>query len=93
MWVQLYNIHLGTMNKFYGKRIGNLIGNIIDYDVDKDRVGWGAFLRLKIWVDITKPLVRGYLLHNSNKPLWIFFKYEKLSNFYFNCGLIKHPES
>lgn len=93
MRAQLNNIPFGMINKFYGKRIGKSIGKIIDYVVDKDGVGWDAFLRLKIWVDITKPLVRGCLIQNQDKPLWISFKYKRLPNFYFNCDLIKHSES
>lgn len=44
MWVQLHNIPFGMMNKVYRERLGKLIGEIIDFDVDKDGVGWGAFL-------------------------------------------------
>lgn len=92
MWVQMHNILFGMMNKIYGERLRRLIGDIIDYDVDKDGVDWGAFLHFRIWVDINKPLVQGCLIHNMEKPLWVSFKYERLPNFCFHCSIIKYPK-
>lgn len=66
------------------------MGDIIDINVDKDGVGWGPFLKIKVWVDITRPLVRGGLIHYLGNPLWIAFKYEQLPNFFFHCCIIKH---
>lgn len=43
------------MNKFYREKLGKAIGEVIDTNVDRDGVGWGPFLRIKVWVDITKP--------------------------------------
>lgn len=89
----MHNISFGMMNKVYGKSLEKLIGEIIKIDVDKNGVGWGPFLRVKIWVDITKALLQGSLINPLGKPLWIVFKYERLSNFYFKCGIIKHPST
>lgn len=46
------------MNKIYGKFLEKSLGEIIEVDVDKDGARWSPFLWVKIWVDITKPLVR-----------------------------------
>lgn len=35
----------------------------MDMDVDRDGVGWRSYLRVKVWVDMTKPLVRGSLMN------------------------------
>lgn len=40
--MQLHNIPFGIMNKFYNNRIRKSIGEIINYDLDKDGVGWGG---------------------------------------------------
>lgn len=46
MWVQLHNIHFGMMNRVFGEILGNKIGEIINIDVDNDKVGWGPFLQI-----------------------------------------------
>jgi hypothetical protein len=50
----------------------------------------GEYLRVKVWVDLTKPLPRGRMLHVQNRSIWIPFKYEKLLRFCFMCVVIKH---
>lgn len=55
MWVQLHNIPLGMMNRVYGEKLEKIIGEILDIDVDLDAIGWGPYLIIKTWVDITKP--------------------------------------
>lgn len=44
----MHNVSFGMMNKFYGKNLGKAIGEILDIDVDKDRVGWGPILRINV---------------------------------------------
>lgn len=47
------------MNIHYGELIGNTVGRVLDVDVDNDDMGWGSFLRVKVNLDLFKPLVRG----------------------------------
>lgn len=81
------------MNRFYGEHFGSLIGEVNDIDVNTDRLGWGPYLRIKVWVDITKPLMCGTLLNHEGKLIWIPLKYKRLSNFCFKYGVIKHVVS
>lgn len=64
----------------------------MDMDVDKDGVGWRPYLRVKVWVDITKPLVRGSLMNPLGNQTWIAMKYERLPSFCFKCGIFRHPK-
>lgn len=50
----------------------------------------GPYLRVKTLVDITKPLIRRSLINIPSRQIWISFKYERLPNFCFKCGTIKH---
>lgn len=59
IWVQLHNIPLGGMTMNVGKNIGELAGKVLEIDVDNEGVGWGPYLRVKISINITKPLMRG----------------------------------
>lgn len=90
MWVQLHGLSFGMMNRAYGNRIENQIGEVIDIDVDKNGLGWGPFFRVRVQINITKPLHYDTLLNQEGTPIWIPFKYERLPNFCFNCGVILH---
>jgi len=89
-WVQVHDMPLICMNKEIGTRIGESIGKVEDVDVTGDGVGWGRFLRIRVQVDISKPLERGRALHLNGKSIWVSFKYEKLPHFCYSCGRIVH---
>lgn len=74
MWVQLHDLLMGMMNRVYAERLGKSIGEIIEIDVDRERAGWGPYLRLKMWVDISKPLICGSLINVLGKQQWVSFK-------------------
>lgn len=57
------------MNSFYGRKIGARIGWVEDIDVDSDGMGWGPCLRLKVWIDLIKPLMRGTLISNEGNKV------------------------
>ena len=50
----------------------------------------GEFLRVKIKIDLYKPLIRGRMLKFDGKSTLIGFKYERLPKFYYHCGVICH---
>jgi len=47
------------MNSDIRYRIGESIGKVEEVDVTGDGVGWGRFLRIRVHIDLTKPLDRG----------------------------------
>ena len=55
-----------------------LAGNVIKMDVDGDGKASGAFLRVRVAVEIDKPLRRGVLLQMSKaeEPKWFDVLYE-----------------
>lgn len=49
------------------------------------------FLRYRIELDVTKPILTGFFLErNGRKPTWIDLKYENLPNVCFKCGVLTH---
>jgi hypothetical protein len=50
---------MGLMNKAVDKVIGDEIGESIEVDFESDDLAAGRFLRLKVRLDICKPLMRG----------------------------------
>jgi hypothetical protein len=73
--------------------VGGTLGNVVSVDVPEHGVGWGPFLRVRLSLDITKPIPRGRLVtFHAVGQLWISFKYERLPWICFHCGVIGHLE-
>jgi hypothetical protein len=89
-WVRMYDLPLACMSKAMGFRIGASVGEVLEVDADDEGVGWGEYLRVRIVLDLTKPLSRGRRLKLRDRSIWITFKYEKIPRFCFNCGVIQH---
>jgi hypothetical protein len=89
-WVRISNLPLVCMNMEIGKQIGAAIGEVEMIDTDEEGVGWGEFLRARIKLDITKPLLRGRRMKLGGNSIWARFQYEQLPYFCFECGVIKH---
>lgn len=84
LWIQLHNIPFGGVNKAVGLQIGGLIGEVLEMDLDKEGIGWGPYLRVKVAINILKPLMRGIHLSMGGTRTWISFQYERLPFFCFN---------
>jgi hypothetical protein len=78
------------MGREVGLKLGASVGKVEKVDTEKDGVGWGEFLRVKINIDLYKPLCRGRMLKFDGKSTLVGFKYEHLPKFCFHCGVICH---
>jgi hypothetical protein len=66
IWVRAYGIPLGLMDKETGELLGDAIGEFLCVDVDDNGQAAGEYLRIKVKIDITKPLMRGTTLYLEN---------------------------
>ncbi|XP_040987632.1 uncharacterized protein LOC121235350 [Juglans microcarpa x Juglans regia] len=89
-WVQCHDLPFAGMNANTSLNLGKAVGEVLKVDTDSSGVCWESFLRIKVMIDLTKPLARGRFLNLGNSKYWIPFKYEKLPNFCYHCGKIKH---
>lgn len=46
MWVQLHDLSFGLMNRNFSTKLGKLMGEVTDIDVDQDGLGCGLYLRV-----------------------------------------------
>lgn len=51
------------MNRIVGNRIANEVGIPLLVDAPKSDLAWGLFLCIWVEIDITKPLMRGKMIH------------------------------
>jgi hypothetical protein len=61
-WTRMFILPLSCMSAEMGHQIGKSVGIVEDVETKDDGVGWGMYLRVKIRLDIAKPLARGCVL-------------------------------
>lgn len=89
-WVRMTNLPLACMEREVDFKLGASVGRVEEVDTDKDGVGWGEFLRVKINIDLYKPLSRSRMIKFDGKSRLVGFKFERLPKFCYHCGVICH---
>ena len=90
-WVLIFNLPLNCRTKEIGWAIGAKLGEVLEVDVQDLGVQWGRCLRVRVRLDVTKKLVRGKKITvGGGESRWVNFKYERLPNFCYRCGLLSH---
>ncbi|KAK6164465.1 hypothetical protein DH2020_001329 [Rehmannia glutinosa] len=90
-WVQAHGLPLDYLTNQNGSKIGELLGTFVytDWEICCGKFSCRKFLRLKVVLDVRKPILTGFWLKRNGLPdVWIDFKYEKLGVFCYKCGLI-----
>ena len=90
-WIQIHNLPLKSRTKETGYSIGATIGEVVEVDVTENRVQWEKCLRVRVMVDVTRRLIKGKRVTIEGvEGRWVQFKYERLPNFCYQCGLLNH---
>lgn len=89
-WVRMFHLPLACMGSEVGFQIRSSMGTVEEVETNEDGVRWGKYLRVRIILDLNKPLSRGRKLQLNGKSVLIEFKYERLPRFCFFCGCIRH---
>ena len=93
-WVQLHNLPDQCLTQATGEAVGNTIGALVQVVDPKDDGEGGEFLRIRVVIDIKKPLPRCCKLWSEGKHVrWALLKFERLPNFCYWCGKVTHSES
>lgn len=79
------------------RKIGNAISDCIasfkKVDMNSLSGGWKSFMRIRVVLDVTKPLKRRMKLKRVGRDWsWADFCYERLPNFCFICELLGHTD-
>lgn len=90
-WVRAYDIPVIAMNMAIAKIIGDVFGRALELDEEQVMLS-AKYLRVRVMVDVTKPLRRGIIMVFGKTKVWVELKYERLPNFCCTCGWLGHVE-
>ena len=81
------------MTEEVGKDLGSKLGKYIESDKRPWLSEQAKFMQIRVDIPIDKPLQRGGNIVNlEGEKYWVTFKYERLPNFCFLCGVLGHDE-
>ncbi|PPD83284.1 hypothetical protein GOBAR_DD19782 [Gossypium barbadense] len=92
-WVQIHEVPLGLFSRSLAMLLGNFIGVFLEYDASNLRKENRNFMRVRVQIDVRKPIRRKKQVMSNGVCSYIKFKYEKLSLFCFFCGRLGHNDS
>ncbi|XP_070025680.1 uncharacterized protein [Nicotiana sylvestris] len=66
LWVQVWNIPLHWLSKDVGRKIGQALGGTVDIVIPDNGSKEGRYMRIKVTMNINRPLPRGELLKEKD---------------------------
>ncbi|XP_010680870.1 uncharacterized protein LOC104895922 [Beta vulgaris subsp. vulgaris] len=90
-WVRILNLPFNCRGEADVHAIASALGVVME--IESDELGMDKFCRVRIMLDIKKPLRRFQKIRaKNNKVITVEFKYERLPFFCFLCGCMGHHE-
>ncbi|KAL0383104.1 UNVERIFIED_CONTAM: hypothetical protein Scaly_0597700 [Sesamum calycinum] len=87
----VHGLPLSKMSKEMAVFIGNHLGKFVDVDMDDAGHVWGSHMRIRVSIDVTKPLKRVLKIRTTlGDEQLLSFTYERLPNFCYLCGCLGH---
>ena len=91
-WIQVHDVPFKFLTPGTAVEVGETIGTVSKQHDIFEIVG-GTFLRVRVEVDITRPLCRGRrVTFEEGVDRWVSFQYKWLPNLCFWCGMLLHDE-
>ncbi|MBA0880165.1 hypothetical protein Goshw_014377, partial [Gossypium schwendimanii] len=91
IWVRIFSIPLEYMDTQVAMDVGSAIREVIATGWHDREGGWTEYIRLRVILDIFKPLRRVVQFVNSESVVYVCaIKYERLPIFCYSCGLISY---
>ena len=91
-WIQIHNLPFQLLTVEAALSIGETIG-IVSRPKDLGEMKGGNFMRVRVEVDIIKPLCGGRKISwDQSSEGWVVFMYERLPNICYCCGIVSHDD-
>lgn len=92
-WVQLHDLPLGDMKSRSACEIGKIIGKVQTRLNEWCSQDGSCYMRIRVHVDTSKSLCKGHKICLEDGTVsWVRFKYERLPNLCYWCGLMTHSD-
>ena len=89
-WVQVHGLPVCRMVMEMAESLCKLVGRVI-HSIYRSETECGDFMRIRVEVDVHKPLCRGRRVHFCpDKEGWVSFRYKRLPIFCHWCGVLNH---
>ena len=89
-WVQLHGLPVSRLNEKHAYGIGETL-RAVSKAFHAGELFGGNFLRVRVGVNVSQPLNRGRIVRlGTDEEVWVSFKYEKMPNFCYWCGMVSH---
>lgn len=88
-WTRAYDLPIDCQSEKSIISLAQRIGKLEAYDPPIAH-NFGNYVRFKVEIDISKPLLKGLKIRFGGEVLWIPLKYESLPFYCFCCGLVGH---
>ncbi|MBA0805993.1 hypothetical protein Gohar_005470 [Gossypium harknessii] len=92
-WVQIHDVPIGLFSEMLAIQLGNFIGVFPEYDTSNLGKENRNYMRVRVQIDVRKPLKRKKKVLCNGVRSYVKFKYERLSLFCFSCGILWHNDS
>lgn len=92
-WVQVHEVPIDFYPESLAMQLKNFIGTFQEYDsssLGKENMN---YMRIKVHIDICRPLKRKKQIKFKNMCSYVRFKYERLTLFCFFCVRLGHNDS
>lgn len=89
-WVQIHGLEIQLLTRYVGELLGSKIGRVLEVDCATNSLAWGKCLRVRVLLNVAKPLMRGTKVNFNGVTSIVIFRYEKLCDFCFMCGKLDH---
>jgi hypothetical protein len=92
IWIQLWGLPPHCKTKQMGESIGALMGNV-EASEFYEYPGKKVIIKIKVAIDVHNPITSGIHVGNpTDGTNWIDYRYEKLPQMCFKCGMIGHMD-
>ena len=89
-WVQVHDLPFSLLTRKVALSLRATLGTVIKH-VDNSEMQRGNFVLVRVMVDISKPLSRGWLVSwDQDKEGWVSYRYKRLPNLCYWCGSLTH---